>query len=1811
MGNGGVLTFSNEIRSDLMAWGSTSYSQYEDLSLPGKGDYYNIYNRKVNSLTYDEGLYRFTHDSSHEEYSTEIRKQYFTSKDGDVEKIMYEDTPIEPETRNRWRNKYGNYVKYVSDTIGHEVPLVKFFTDIMSNVSIKYALKDHAVGVVFPDVDSVISGNLITTNPNTLGFANGKDTDMGQYSNKMYAYLLRNAATFNTERGRNGEKDIMSNDRQMSYSYITPSLYKQYGNNEYTYRVLRDLLRIDETTGRITEDLGADVKIMQYAEMDALKDYNYKIYLSDAFKNQVKYAFSGQTVTRHLYAPSGATVESSNRTSSKFEYFNIVKTASGNTITESTDFDGIEALNKNGGNYTTVKINGQGSTVKYNLPKTYFEYSEGDNPSTTPGNLTISDNDWSVYNGTINGTNHLLAKTNQMFAEHKINTMIGRFHDNDTDNYVIDTAIDDKYGHSHGRNLLKKNHQTPSSINGYEDPYCRVWTYHNQYSRYSNAMRPFYKDGNLLKLQDIQSYNHIYRADMLKSGGKSNMHGNTYLARNSVLDNDTNLVRITPQRGDKFDFNDSYGGNIRRYMFSLENLAWKDVKKGWGLQGKAPNLSPEQTGPNGGRIMWFPPYDISFQENVNVDWQPSSFIGRGEKVYTYSNTDRTGTLSFTLLIDHPALLNSVNKQNSTYSDDDILRFFAGCDMIEPDGKDKNGEGENGEGGVTQGNPEGDSIVFYVFFPNNYSGNGIATNAKYTGQNTDPDWFNYIMFGTSAYINKTCVEASIGYEVSPIGITHQNSIGNASYYINSSQMLYADPSKSGKWNKYDYSAGLLASVKNREYKRFYYRVDFDLRQPTLMFEKNVNTNKAQGEKLQQYAENYSDTYSKQLNINLNSVTGEEFNLTDATCTFGEFMCALADNGHYFGLQETSSWSNGDVKNFMLNQLKFVDEGLTAESEGRIDQLKSILRVKESIKRVDVIGCATSQDAKNSGSLADRRANTVKNLIHGYIGDGCKYVVKKEVDDSTKGTNDHHYVNRDVCKKTRRAKVILWLNDSYSNTLEGGESVNQTPQLEAVSGMTAEGAKAVLVFLENACKDDNLTKSNLKSEEVEKFKPYITSDVLKNRTLSCFVELLTESETGKYDDDAMLRLSGDHIKQFLQNNKYVPPYNAPGLTDEKFGDIYRYAYMISNNVGCAHHIYMALQKIYGDKFKDSFDDLMKQGMTKAMLEWYTNNKQDISGTTESGQEWEMFFDKTKFLEDKSLEAYIDENKDKIKTYVEGRANGTLRNTAESEKLKDIIQIVKTNTNIKSECRDIIINLLADSMVKEATVELLSPTQARQEKTKDFTLCVVNMANAYGDVIALISQHSRDYFEGLTIYETHGISKYLLNDYMYFMTKVLSLFWESEITGTDPQKNVNELKELFPGCAMKYYYEKYAKSKTTTKKKTTTVVEGSKNKKKGKDGKFYLSTDTKYNKAFDTKEEAQAEADKLNNTNNSKEDNANFTSENLTAVKRMVILDAIAQYIYKYKDTLKGSKSGFSATIVKELDNAVKIALDENKVKIEDAVKSFNEAKKKEEEAEVKRQEEANKAALASNKEALRQRCIDVLQYNFTDTSITVDDKYLLINTYLAKDDKLGQMTRDYLVSGTYAERSSITATVESKTTSNTDSDGNTQTRTSTSVTATGNNGNDVRTKNKKKKKEEEKKGKGQSVAKQQDEKPKSSVSEDVYYISYNTTTGPWRVLQRGGYLNFPVGYINEPSASIITVKKDGIIPGQYKLVFPPWEASYKYGKIYKNYVLRKEFIVSTNNGEFFTIKNVFKQNPTIHDILKTHFKVFYIRMELQKK
>ena len=392
-------------------------------------------------------------------------------------------------------------------------------------------------------------------------------------------------------------------------------------------------------------------------------------------------------------------------------------------INEENDFQGEVSVSPdfNGGEHSAYNVS-EGT-------RSYSFYQEAEKGAVPTELETSVSNGSTVLLDSYSGASRLLRKTNQLFKEAKINSLINRFHTDAKDvNSELITAADSNFGLSRGRNLLKKKYegkQVGDTTTGYDNPYCRVWTAHHQYSKLKDRIRPFVgDDGKPLSLSETQSNYGLLRPE----------EGLTRLNNYSVLSAD-GFVKVTPthdngklvQEADK----------LKNYMFSIENLAWRDVTKN--ENSKA--LSKEQRGPNGGRIMWFPPYNLKFSENVNVNWNANSFIGRGEEIYTYTNTVRSGTLDFTLLIDHPSILNkwrgtSKDVVEKEEREKDLLRFFAGCgnlnDEVEAQKPVKETETPTvGEVPLTTPEPTfySKDIAYVIFFPNDFSAKDYVNNGN--------------------------------------------------------------------------------------------------------------------------------------------------------------------------------------------------------------------------------------------------------------------------------------------------------------------------------------------------------------------------------------------------------------------------------------------------------------------------------------------------------------------------------------------------------------------------------------------------------------------------------------------------------------------------------------------------------------------------------------------------------------------------------------------------------------------------------------------------------------------------------------------------------------------------------------------------------------------------------------------------------------------------------------------------------------------------------------------------------------------------
>ncbi len=118
------------------------------------------------------------------------------------------------------------------------------------------------------------------------------------------------------------------------------------------------------------------------------------------------------------------------------------------------------------------------------------------------------------------------------------------------------------------------------------------------------------------------------------------------------------------------------GFNSKNLMFSIENLAVRAISKDneFGLIDDGTNegifIPASEVGPFMGRIMWFPPYAIEFNETINNTFETTTMMGRGEPIYNYQYTERGGNIRFVLLIDHPSKINELETHK------DVAEFFS-------------------------------------------------------------------------------------------------------------------------------------------------------------------------------------------------------------------------------------------------------------------------------------------------------------------------------------------------------------------------------------------------------------------------------------------------------------------------------------------------------------------------------------------------------------------------------------------------------------------------------------------------------------------------------------------------------------------------------------------------------------------------------------------------------------------------------------------------------------------------------------------------------------------------------------------------------------------------------------------------------------------------------------------------------------------------------------------------------------------------------------------------------------------------------
>jgi hypothetical protein len=195
--------------------------------------------------------------------------------------------------------------------------------------------------------------------------------------------------------------------------------------------------------------------------------------------------------------------------------------------------------------------------------------------------------------------------------------------------------------------------------------YCRTWTKDRPYYTYSDTMK---KGTNIRKYEGSVMTNPWNLNFAPMSNGSKGFDGSSNIFQGYQFGAD----------------NDGKSFYAKKYMFSIENLAWKtSTTAGFTVL----DLPFCERGPNGGRVMWFPPYGLTINESNAATWESTNFLGRPEPIYTYQNTTRTGQLNFKIVVDHPSILNLLVREFfKDFSDDEadnyINAFFAGCEDLD-------------------------------------------------------------------------------------------------------------------------------------------------------------------------------------------------------------------------------------------------------------------------------------------------------------------------------------------------------------------------------------------------------------------------------------------------------------------------------------------------------------------------------------------------------------------------------------------------------------------------------------------------------------------------------------------------------------------------------------------------------------------------------------------------------------------------------------------------------------------------------------------------------------------------------------------------------------------------------------------------------------------------------------------------------------------------------------------------------------------------------------------------------------------------
>lgn len=792
--------------------------------------------------------------------------------------------------------------------------------------------------------------------------------------------------------------------------------------------------------------------------------------------------------------------------------------------------DYVKPLKKNqeiGDETTTLQLE---SSTHYNYSGLHNDlYVVNQNLYPDDENKGTFANKWIVEN-----RNSLMYKTKKLFNAKKMNTIISRFH---TNPYAPTSPRDNarsKYGLSHGRNLLTKEAEYGYSnnyANGYDNPYCRVWTHHHQYDRYYKTIRPFSSVDNqgnyvdTLSVQDFHQWSQFAdsRDTNVETRGKWGWKKDSNNGWQYSVLQDNGKVNITP----KYIRGEASNIHTKQCMFSIENLAWR----GYDPYSFEQALSWEQRGPLGGRIMWFPPYGIQFNETTTTDWTSNTFLGRGEDVYTYANTRRTGTLSFMMVVDHPSIIDYVTwtNDNKNVTDTDILRFLAGCgegdgsgfrDLAKPtpltdeytqvhdeiDIEEVKEIITNNEENAT--NPEDekpldDVLCFYVFYPNNYSGtydDPDGDGHKIDG-NSLVEPIPYLIAGKGAqkengdYAKDLALRKETNYANTGNGYEMgKGPLGTDGGYISGTSLYPNTKQTNGKrryWTELgtkNHSRSAKYSTGTKNCKKWYYRIDGRYAFPKDTIEEKIHY---YNQTLVSNPPNssYADEKDYGLNCNIEALSkafsGEiqkvdkKYSLSNNTesqvFTLAEVAYVLYDNGKSDVLKGKCNITDND----------------------RITELKKILspeRIKQ-IESVTAEGYASSHGyIEINEKLAQNRAKTASNWFIKTAEISVSPTVTKNDIDKNSGENEDTL----NAKKWRSAKVIVKFK-SVAKSTPPTSDYDYTPS-PASSDEPSYASSSMVYGVQES-------ESNVTSEEEQK-------NLKKNQGGKSYLGFRSTGEQGMY-------------------------------------------------------------------------------------------------------------------------------------------------------------------------------------------------------------------------------------------------------------------------------------------------------------------------------------------------------------------------------------------------------------------------------------------------------------------------------------------------------------------------------------------------------------------------------------------------------------------------------------------------------------------------------------------------------------------------